>query len=573
VQFGVRQEELDREIQETRVQLQTAAAQASTRRTPNIANEIVQTLDDDEVYTSPAQDLEMFEAQVKGLKAQDVSAVLRERVFVGEGPLVFMASPLPIDGGEAAFSKAFFDSRAKAVEAPQQLAAKAWPYARFGQPGKVVEQKEIADLGASMIRFANGVRLTVKPTTFRKDQVLVRVRVGHGQIDMPRDRVTPAWAARSAFIEGGLKDLTTEDMEQILASNVYGADFSTADDAFVLQGSTRPEDLDVQLQVLTAYLTAPGWRPEAFQRIRNFRSTQLDQLEATPSGVLNRDLGKLMHGGDPRFAFPSKAEIASATPEAFKALFSPRLAAGPIEVIVIGDISVDKAIALTASTLGALQPRAPAPASADGRAVSLPAPGAEPVMLSHKGRADQAIAYAEWPTQGFFADPQEARTLRVLAQVLENRLVDDLREAAGVTYSPQAGANASLVFPSYGYVSAVVEIPPGKIADFYGDLTKIAADLRAKDVSDDELERAKKPLVEQLEKARQTNDYWLEQLSGVHDEPRKLDAVRTVVQSLQSVDAAMIRKAAGAYLLDTRQWKLEVTPQALGAAPAAAAAQ
>jgi zinc protease len=560
VKFGVSQAELDREIAEWRVQLQSAAAQAPTRRTPQVANDIVQTLDDDEVYTSPAEDLTMFEAAVKGLTAEQVNRALPQ-VFGGQGPLVFMSSPKPIDGGEPTLAKAYAEVHSSAVEAPTMLTAKAWPYANFGKSGKVVDQKALDDLGTTLVRFQNGVRLTVKPTDFRKDQVLVRVRIGHGELDLPNDRPTAGWAAHGSFVEGGLKGLSTEQMEQVLASNIYGAEFSTADDAFVLQGATRPADLGIQMQVLAAYATDPGYRPEAFQRVRTYTATLLDQLEATPGGVINRDLSRLIHGGDLRYGFPTRDQVAAARPEDLKALLQPRLGFGPVDVTIVGDIPVDKAIALTASTFGALPARPDAAAKPAARLVSMPRAGAAPVVLTHKGRADQAVAYAAWPTNDFYADPQMARTVRVMAQVIENRLIDDLRKSAGETYSPQAGADASLVYPKFGYLSAAVEIPPARMGDFYADLTKIAEDLRTNTVSADELERAKKPLIEALQRSRATNGYWLEQLSDVQAQPRKLDAVRTVVQSLQKVDAGMIREAARTYLQDARLWKLEVQPQ------------
>ena len=561
VHYGVRQDELDREIKEMRVQYQAAAAAAATRKTPQIADDIAGTLDDRVVYTSPAEDLALFEAEVKTIDAKTVSRQIG-KMFSGSGPLVFMASPEPVAGGEATLSQAYAQSRAAPVQAEAAGQAITWPYASFGAPGKVASKQDIADLETSFVTFGNGVRLTVKPTKFRDNQVLVRVRIGHGLLDLPRDQVTTAWAARGAFIEGGLKAISDEDMERVLASNIYGADFSAADDAFVLQGVTRPEDLDIQLQVLAAYASAPGFRPEAFARMRTYGATLNDQMDATASGVMSRDLSRLMHGGDPRFGFPNRQEIADAKPDAFRALLEPRIESGPVEVIIVGDISVDKAIAMTAATFGALPARTSQPAPAAGGVVSLPQAAAQPVTLTHKGRADQAIAYAEWPTDDFFASPQQARTLRVLAEIVELRLLDDLREAAGVTYSPQASTNASLTFPHYGYVAATVEIPPGKIDDFYRDLAKISADLRTKEVDADELERAKKPLVDALEKSRETNEYWLEQLSGAQDEPRKLDAVRTVVASLTSVSPADLKAAAQLYLRDDKLWKLQVTPAA-----------
>jgi zinc protease len=424
----------------------------------------------------------------------------------------------------------------------------------------VAETRQVLDLDTTFVRFANGVRLTVKPTKFRDEQILVSVRVGNGRLEMPRDRMTTSWAAGFAFVQGGLKDISYEDMEEVLASKIYGVNLNVGDDAFVLSGTTRPEDFDTQLQVLTAYLKAPGWRPEAFQRMKTAGINLLRQMEATPQGVLRRDLASLLHSGDPRWAFPSREQIEAAKPEDVRALLETPLASGPVEVVIVGDISIEKATAAVAATLGTLPPRpAPlGPAPLPGRETAFPKPAPTPVARTHTGREDQAVAFLAWPTDDFFADPQKQRALRILQLVLERRLVDQVRIAQGATYSPSADWDSSVVFPGYGYVSADVEIPPRLIPGFYDDVAKIAADLREKEVSADELERARKPRVEAIEKAQQTNEYWLGQLSGGEADPRRLDAIRASIAGLQRVTAADVRKAAQEYLTPDRVWKLVV---------------
>jgi hypothetical protein len=118
-----------------------------------------------------------------------------------------------------------------------------------------------------------------------------------------------------------------------------------------------------------------------------------------------------------------------------------------------------------------------------------------------------------------------------------------------------------------------VEIPPAKIAGFYADVTKIAADLRNADVSADELERARKPRIEAIQKAQQTNEYWLGQLSGAEADPRRVDAIRASVAGLERVRAADVRRVAQQYLTDERAWKLIVAPgpEATAAPPTTAA--
>jgi zinc protease len=568
VQFGVRQDELDREIGEFRSELQAQAAAVATRKTQQFADDIVSTIDDRDVFTSPVQDLALFDEAVKGLRADRVSAAVAAE-FKGQGPLVFVSSPTEIEGGEPAIAQAFAEAQTASLTQGVRADAKAWPYASFGKAGEVVERREAADLGASFLRFANGVRLTLKPTTFRDDQVLVRVRIGHGLLDLPRDRATAMWSAAGAFTEGGLKDLTAEQIDQILSPRLYTAQFSADEDAFELQGRTRPEDLATQMQVLAAYTEEPAFRAEAFQRMKAYASTLHDQMEATPGGVLGRDLPSLLHDGDKRFAFPSREAIAEASPDQLRDVLQPLLAKGDIEVVIVGDITLDQAIKATAATFGALPARHEADAPAAARAVSLPAPSAQPVVLHHKGRSDQAMAYIMWPGPDFFSDPKEARTLRLLAQVMELRLLDDLREGQGVSYSPQANANSSLVFTGYGYTAAAVEIPPDKVDDFFKSATTIAAELAAKPVDADELKRARKPLLEGLLKARQSNEYWLEQLSGAASDPRRVEAIRTVVQVLESLTPEDLHRAAQAWLDNSKVWKLEVVPGA-GASKAAA---
>jgi zinc protease len=560
VQFGVRQDELDREIEETRAALKAAVAGAATRRPSQIAAEILGTLDDDEVVTNPVQDLAEFEVSVKDLKAAAVSAGLKA-AFNGQGPLVFMASPKPVLGGEATLLAALTDSQKQPVAAPAAPTQVTWPYETFGVPGKVVETKEVTDLDTVFVRFANGVRLTVKPTKFRDDEVLVRVNVGDGLLDLPRDRQSAGWGA-GAYTEGGLKQISAEDMDRVLASKVYGARFSIGDDAFTLSGGTRTDDLETQLQILAAYTAEPGWRPEAFQRLKTAGKTIHDQYEATDSGVLSRDLSGLLHSGDHRWTFPSREEIAQAKLGDLQDQIAPVMARGDIEVVIVGDITVEKATDAVAGTFGALPARAAAPApTAEQRRTAFPAHDAAPVVLRHKGRADQAIGYVAWPTTDFFADPQRARDTAVMSEVLNLRLIDELREVQGATYSPSVNYSHSMVWPGYGFVSASVEIPPEKLTGFFGDVRKIAADLAAKPVSADELERAKKPRIDRIEKARVTNQYWLSELSGAQADPRRLDAVRAILPGTERVTPADVQRAAALYLSDAKAWTLEVRPQ------------
>lgn len=557
--FGVRQDEVDRVVSDWRAALEAARDGSATRTPSALAAAITGSITAGSVVTSPEQDLERFEREVKTLDVAALNRVASE-VFKGSGPLVFLTSPSAIEGGEAEVLAVTRTALKTRVSKGVAATTVTWPYTTFGRPSERVERREVADLDAAFVRFANGVRLTVKPTRFRAGQVLVRVNLGDGRLGLAPGRPSPEWSA-GALIEGGPARITTRDMEKALTGKVYSAGFELEDDAFVLSGSTRPEDLEVQLQVLAAYVSDPGWRPEAFDRYAAVAASIHDQLASTSGGVLGRDLAALLRGGDPRWAFPSRQELAAARLQDLRSAVAPALASGPLEVVVVGDVNMDKAIDAVARTFGALPARAsPSGIPAERVKVRPPAGGGAEVR-THRGRSDQAVLYVAWPTTGFFEDPRGARVNRLLAEVLALRLTAELREKQGATYSPTTDSTHSLEIPGWGYISAAIEVPPDRIPAITADIRRIASELAREAPTADEMARARKPTLEGILQSRETNGYWLSALSGAQADSRRLDALRSLLPTLEAIGAADLQAAARRWLGDERMWRLEVRPE------------
>lgn len=560
VEFGVTQAEIDREAAEIRAALQTAAAGANTRQTPQLAAVLLNAVNEDEVFTSPADDLKLFDAVAAQARPETVNKAIRE-TFAGNGPLLFLTTPEPIEGGAEAVTTAFNASAARPVEAQKAVEAVAWSYTEFGAP-TAYAREEIADLGVTLVRFHNGAVLVVKPTAFKDDEVLVAVRGGGGDLDLPSGEATSVWASSLVFSEGGLGRLTRAQVEQATAGRVASLDFKGLPDAYQLSGATTPADLTLQMQMLAAYYADAAWRPEPFDRIKGTFGQLLQQAEATPSGALAVRGAGLLADGDKRFSYPSDAEIAASTLQDLRDRVSASLASGPVEILIVGDVSVEDAIATTSATFGALPARDPASAESKGRTVRFPQPTQTPVVLRHGGSATQALGYVAWPTVDSVGDRREARTVSVLARVMQLRVTEELREKQGVAYSPAVGTNSSAVFPDYGYLFTQVETPPEALPGFFETVDRIAADLRDTPITADELQRARLPAVEGTRRAQATNAYWMNQLDGVAAYPARLDAVRRVVADLEAVTPEDVQRAARTYLQPDRAWRAEVRARA-----------
>jgi zinc protease len=560
--YGVTADELARAEGGVRAMLEAGLANADTRPTRDLAEAITSQVVMHEVYESPAESLAIADQAFKILTPEKMRAAIVDMMH-DHGPLVFLASPTPIEGGEAALSAALAADMKAPLAPPAAEARVAWPYASFGPPGKVVERKTISDLQTTFIRFANGVRLTVRPSAMHVGEIVVNLRIGNGRLDLPIDRPSAAWAIDdNALFLGGTKAVAYEDIGRALPGRLLRDEESLRDDGILLRGTTRPDDLAAQLQIFAALVSAPGWRAGALERARTLEVTKARAAATSPSELFERVRACRLFGNDPRWCKPSLAQLAEVKPEALEEVLAPLLAAAPLEVVIAGDVKLDATVDAVASTFGALPKRGEDTSSlVRGTVIHFPPPGPAPLEIHHEGRADQGLAAVAWHTTDRF-HAEDAATLEVLSAVIASRLMDRLRVNEGVTYSPGVRSFGSDAVPSQGYVYAETELPPAKMPMFFAAIRAIAADLRAHPVTPDELERARKPAVEDMIAQQQTNLFWIEDLIGAQDDPRRLDLIRTTVPLLEAVTAADLQAAANRYLGDGKEWKLEITPAA-----------
>ncbi|MGV8929204.1 MAG: M16 family metallopeptidase [Brevundimonas sp.] len=559
IQFGVSEAELQREITAGRTGLENAVAAAATRRTPTLAGGLAGAVNGRFVFTTPRTALEMFNVSVDGLTAARVNQTL-PTVFQGEGPLALVVSPVEIEGGEAAVTAALEASRLTPVSPPAVQADLEWPYSEFGAPGVVQSRRELATVGATVVTFANGVRLTVKPTDFRDEQILISVRTGIGELGLPVDRIDPEGLAPLVFTAGGLGKLSADEMNRVLNGRIYSAGFTAEGDSYELSGATRPQDLQLQTQILAAYLTDPGLRPAPFEQIKAFFPQIIAQQMATPGGAFGLQAPELLADGDKREGLPTAAEIAGWTNDDLSASVIRSLSTGPIDVVMVGDVTIDNAIASIASTFGALPARGPdATPLAGSSQRRFPAGTMEPVRLTHNGPVEQALAYIAWPTTDSVTDRTEARRISILAAVLNLRVLDEIRERQALAYSPGVGSSASDVFPGYGSIVIRAETAAGKLDAFYSAVDAIIGSLRDEPVEEDELNRARLPAVEAVRRSQSSNEYWLAQLGDVASRPEDVEQILAHISDLESVTPADIQRMARQYLKADTAWRATVT--------------
>ena len=564
---GFHQSEIDREVKEWRAGLDDAVAKAGTRHTSNLANAIVNEFSGRGVFSHPGEDRALFDKYASTLTAESAHTTLRQMVD-GQGPVVFVSAGQPIEGGDTAIAAAYEASAKVAVAAPEKLESKQFPYADFGKPGQVAERNEIKDLEVTTARFANGVRLNVKKTSFETDTIYVGIRFAGGYIQMPRDKIGLDWALPFGFMEGGLKRLTPDELEEALTGRIVSTGVGLDEEAFEFGGRTNIRDLQLQLQLMAAFATDPAYRTNGIERLQAAAENYIKQYSSSPGRVLSRETPALLRSGDPRWAFPSLKQMQALSIRDVENTLKPALESAPIEITIVGDVNVDDALAAVGTTFGALKPRAEKLAERpDARVVRFPATAATR-KFEHEGRPDQASAYVAWPGPDFFSNPRRARTISLIREIMKVRLTEEFREKQGATYSPSVSTWYSGAMPGFGYLAATAETRPELVEGFYTTINAIVAELKAGKFDEDVISRARTPLIKSIETDRRSNGFWTGALEDIQTAPHALDTIRSQLPDFEGITKDEIVAVAKTYLDDKRRIEVRVVPKKIAATKA-----
>jgi zinc protease len=566
LEHGFQADELAEAVAEMRNNLEQAVRTAASRHSGGLADALTDDLLDRSVPTHPSADLALYQPALAAVTPADCVNALRPIWQEAIGRKIFVTGNVTLNQPAQKIAATYAASRLAPVTPPPTRDQAAFAYTTFGPTGQVVKSESVADLGATLVQFQNGVRLNLKPTDFEAGRIRVSVRLGGGTLSMPLDQRGLSLLANVAFTPGGLGRHSVDDLQRILAGRTVGLGFGATADAFTFYGTTNRDDLLLQLQLICAFITDPGYRPEALRQLKKGAEQLYTRLAHTPDGPLELEVAGLLAHGDPRFGLPAQTVLQSRSLEELRAWLTPQFATGAIEVALVGDLTNETALAAVAQTFGALPRRAAKPAyTAERKVAPLSAPLVRQYTVSSE--IPKGVVRLYWPaTDG--RDVKMARRMRLLSEVFSDRLRVKIREEMGGTYSPSAASDLSDTYPGYGYLVADATVAPDQARSITDAIKAVATSLQTGGVTEEELVRAKQPVLTALRESSRTNPYWLGSvLASAQEFPEKLEWSRTRYTDHESVTAAELSELARQYLNPARASKFMVLPLPVGPAP------
>lgn len=561
IEHGFEASELDVEREGMRASAHEEAQAVATASPAQLADWLVRSIEQGDVFTLPDERVALIVRNVDRATPDECQAALRE-AWSGSPRFIFLtahAHLLKLSPGQ--ILDAYEASAATPVPPPSAIKAVTFSYDGFGPVGTVVSKEHVRDLDLWLVRFANGVRLDIKHTDFERGQVRMNVRLGYGRAGEPPDQPGLFVWAGAALGAGGLRRYTDDELDRAFGGVHLEINMGTASDAFEINGNASTEHLPLLLRRVTANLTDAAFRPEAEPRLAGYRNDLYLGLESSADGPIAEEIIPYLGGGDLRLGIPPRKTAGSYSMADLAKALEPVLRSGPIEVALVGDVDVDRAISDVAATLGALAARTGLAQPPTRTALSFPVPPKSQGYTYHSGAKDRPTTlYLCWPINERVS-MDERRDLEILAYILYEQMRVRIRVEKGEAYSPKAGFSWDAAYPGLANLNCRVDVK-GSRAGEVGDAVRDLADSLAKQgVTADELERAKAQRLAEVRHRRTDNGYWLlDVLQDAQAHPWRLDEARRLEAGVAGVTQKDVDGLAARFLGGENLFRFEIQP-------------
>ena len=410
----------------------------------------------------------------------------------------------------------------------------------------MVNEAKNAKLGTTNLTLSNGVTITIKPTTFKNDEILMDGwRWGGWQRFPLADKDNAKNAAQIVNVMG-VKDMSPTDLEKFLSGKTIGVTPYINDHEEGIQGNSSVRDFETFLQLVNLYLTQPRKDQGLFNSFISKTKSQLQFLKSNPRAFYSDTLTKIVYNNSPWVTGVPKPEdfdnvTADKALDIYKQIFGN---ADGMHFTFVGNVDIDKAKPLFEKYLGSLPAQKTEHQYKDNGA--RPVKGVVSANIK-RGKEPQSLVTVLWTGEAQNAD-KDKLAFRALLDALNIKVIEKLREEIGGMYS--GGLNGSIQKRPYGHYSVSASIPcgPENVDKLTNALFDIIKDAQGGKIPQSDLDKVKETLKKQYKVRMQENDPWLDNLSQAFIDQTNPEEILTYEQRVDALTLQDLQKVAQKYL-------------------------
>jgi zinc protease len=380
------------------------------------------------------------------------------------------------------------------------------------QGGTLASKQILTDIDATEYTLKNGVKVIVKITDFKDDEILM-MAISPGGSSLVSDEDFPSSVFATTVMErSGLGEFDKTELDKKLKGKYVGVTPLIAETYEGFTGSSTPKDIETLMQLIYLYFDNPRIDENMCNLVVSEIKNQIKFLFANPQVVFIDTLLKTVYQNDLRKTqIPDDKFMDAVTYERVKKVYSDRFAdASDFVFTFVGNIDECTFIPLIEKYLGNLPSKGRVETFKNVNKPFSPQTQSLSINVGMENQGTLAIVFEgkmEWNVKNILCSD-------IFSEVLGIVFIEEIREKMGGSYSPHIQFSTEK-FPTFLFSGMVyIGCDPKKVKKISKKSFSIFNTLLTKGINDDHFTRAIAQIKKSREKSAKENSYWRNYISN-----------------------------------------------------------
>jgi zinc protease len=559
-QFGFTATELEREKKDVLSNYEKMAKESDKTESKSYADEFVRNYLDKECIPGIQKEFEITKDYLPGISLQEINR-LGQSWTTSENIIALITAQqkegvsVPSEQQVADLIKSV---KSKKIEAYVDKVSEAPLMSKTPIPSSVIKRTENTQFGFTELTFGNGVRMILKSTDFKNDEILITAFSPGGSSIYPDKDVMSASLAATIVTQSGLGEYDYTGLQKKLSGNTAKLTPYISELREGVSGNCSPKDLETMLQLNYLYFTSTRRDENAFNAYISRMRNMIKPMRSTPQVIFADTLSKIVSKNSPRvIAIPTDAQFDQVNLDRLIAIFKDRFAdASDFTYLMIGNFKVEEVIPLLEKYIGGLPSIKRKETWKD---VTPEFPKGLLVVDVPKNSEPQSTVAMVWKGD-FKWNDKDRQEFTMLMNILSIKCRESMREDQGGVYGVSITGSASkLPTPKFS-ITSTWGCSPENIKKLSQTVLDEMGKIKKEGPTDIDLNKVKETLIRERETRMKENSFWLSALQSHFLNGDKLLSLEEYKTFINSFSGADIKVIANKYLNTGSYVQVALTP-------------
>ncbi|MFC1541200.1 M16 family metallopeptidase, partial [Candidatus Latescibacterota bacterium] len=412
------------------------------------------------------------------------------------------------------------------------------------EPVPIAKETVNAELGTTEWTLANGVRIVLKPTDFKNDEILFTSFSPGGHSLVSDSVYIPAATASDVIAQGGVGDFNQIELGKLLSGKLVSVSPFISSNQEGISGGASPDDIETMFQLIYQYFHAPRKDNDAYMSYLTRLKGYIENRSADPETAFGDTVMVTMANYHMRARPWTMNLLGEMNLDKSAEIYRDRFAdAGDFVFFFVGNFDLEQISLLSRTYLGNLP--------STGRTETWRDTGIDPPdgvikKIVSKGLEQKSRVNLIF-TGPFDWSRQNRYDIQSMVSVIRIRLREILREDMGGTYGVGIGASTSH-YPDEEYELTIsFGCDPKRAEELIGTVLDEITVFKSENVDETYINKVKESQRRERETSLKQNSFWLSNLNFYYfhgEDPNEILTLDTYIEKLTADD---VRLAAQKY--------------------------